>query len=88
MTNLVLNNDKAAQLGRILARLVGSQNMIMKAIKNGDFDMATYSFIIKRHKSQIARLKRFLSKFERIAVPEDQYYEGRLNAYSMALDVM
>lgn len=87
MENLTLSEAKAEQLGRIMARMIGTQNLIMCSIKDGFFDANMFESAIRRHKAALKHLKRFFEKFDRVEVPSDQYYEGRLNAYRMALEV-
>lgn len=87
MENLTLSEAKAEQLGRIMARMIGTQNLIMGSIKAGFFNANMFESVIRRHKAALKRLKRFFEKFDRVEVPSDQYYEGRLNAYRMALEV-
>lgn len=87
MENLVLSAENARKLCNILVMTICVQNMIMDAVKNRQFDPDEYEFAVKRFESKIAQHKRFFSKFASVEVPSDQYVEGRLNAYRMALGV-
>lgn len=85
MKNLVLSAEKADQLGTIFARTLGIQNMIVDFVKNRKFDADLLEPSVKSFDRKIVHLRHWLSNFERIEVPNDQYVEGRLNGVRMSL---
>lgn len=84
MHELKLDIEKAQQLGRMFAAMCGIQNSIVEALQNGEN-------VSKQIVEWLARKQKHMQHFldgRRISVAKDEYYEGKLNAYILALDLM
>lgn len=84
MRELKLSIEKAQQLGKILAAMCGIQNSIVESLQNGEnVSMHTVNWLALKQK----HMRHFLD-YRRINVAKDEYYEGKLNAYMIALNLL
>lgn len=84
MSELKLTVEKAQQLGMMLAAMCGIQNYIIESLQNGkNVSMQIVNWLARKQN----HMRHFLD-YRRISVAKDEYYEGKLNAYMIALNLL